>query len=542
MRLRTGRRRADPLSFVGVKAIVPTACGQWPEDLASGSSLEGWKNEPYSNFGCATQSMIAAQVDDPRDFVQPRALGPSDVAMRTRAIEDVRKGQDPGTQWNDTVLTPDRGASRRGTVIDEALYAGSGTDVGPPMDRPVAQIDPVPRVSIQAFCESPEVAAIVSAAIADRRMAKAHVKLNMGGAPAAVEAYRSAPTPNVVVLEAPADRDALLEQLDELAQFCDAGTKVVVLGKVNDIVLYRQLIARGVSEYLVAPFGVVEFVQAVSQLFSVPGAKPLGRVIAVVGAKGGVGASTVAHNLAWSLASVTEMATIIADFDLGVRNRRARLQSGSAAGRRRGGVRAGTRRRHAGRSAAVQMRRQSQSARRARPRSIASSTLPRPRSIRSSTPCGRRRRGSCSMCRMSGRAGPGGCWSSRRRGDRRRSPDLANLRNAKNLIDNMKSARPNDRPPRLVLNGVGMLKRPEIAAAEFAKTVEIEPAAVIPHDAKLFGAAANNGQMIAEIEPNGKTAEIFADLASALAGRAEVRKPKRGVLEPLMAKLGRKRK
>jgi len=75
--------------------------------LASGSSVEGWKNEPYSNFGCATQSMIAAQVDDPRDFVQPRALGPSDVAMRTRAIEAVRNGQDPGTQWgNDTQLTP----------------------------------------------------------------------------------------------------------------------------------------------------------------------------------------------------------------------------------------------------------------------------------------------------------------------------------------------------------------------------------------------------------------------------------------------------
>ena len=64
------------VSFTGLKAIVPTKCGQWPEDLASGSSVEGWKNEPYSNFGCATQSTIAAQVDDPRDFVQPRALGP----------------------------------------------------------------------------------------------------------------------------------------------------------------------------------------------------------------------------------------------------------------------------------------------------------------------------------------------------------------------------------------------------------------------------------------------------------------------------------
>jgi pilus assembly protein CpaD len=94
------------VSFTGLKAIVPTKCGQWPEDLASGSSVEGWKNEPYSNFGCATQSTIAAQVDDPRDFVQPRAIGPSDVAMRTRAIVAVRNGQDPSTNWQNAVLTP----------------------------------------------------------------------------------------------------------------------------------------------------------------------------------------------------------------------------------------------------------------------------------------------------------------------------------------------------------------------------------------------------------------------------------------------------
>ena len=198
----------------------------------------------------------------------------------------------------------------------KAQYADSGTDDGAPTGHPVAQIEPVPRVSIQAFCELPDIAAIVNAAISDRRMAKAHIKQNMGGAPAAIEAFKNAPTPNVVVLEAPQNRTALLGQLEELAQYCDAGTKVVVLGKLNDIVLYRQLIARGVSEYLVAPFGVVDFVQAISHLFSIPGSKPLARVVAVVGAKGGVGASTVAHNLAWSLASVTDMATVIADLDL----------------------------------------------------------------------------------------------------------------------------------------------------------------------------------------------------------------------------------
>src|ERR1700734_2296945 len=423
----------------------------------------------------------------------------------------------------------------------KAFYAGSGTDDGAPVDRPVAQIDPVPRVSIQAFCESPDIATIVAAAISDRRMAKAHVKQNMGGAAAALEAYKSAPTPNVVVLEAPAGRDVLLAQLEELAQYCDAGTKVVILGKLNDIVLYRQLIARGVSEYLVSPFGVVDFVQAMSQLFSVQGAKPLGRVIAVVGAKGGVGASTVAHNLAWSLASVTEMATIIADFDLAFGTAGLDYNQDPPQGVAEAVF-------APERVDAVLVDRLLSKCGDHLSLLAAPATLDRVLdfgeasfdslvdAMRASTPWV-----VIDVPHL---------WS----GWARRmlvfadevvviaSPDLANLRNAKNLIDNEKGARLNDAPPRLVLNGVGMLKRPEIAAAEFAKAVETGPTAVIPHDAKLFGAAANNGQMIAEIEPNGKTAQVFADLASALAGRTDVRKPKRGVLEPLIARLGRKRR
>ena len=98
--------RAVPvrLIFQGLKATVPTPCGQWPSDVASGSSLEGWKNEGYANFGCATQSALAAQVAEPRDLVQARSIDPPDVEMRMRAIDNVRQGQDPGTQWT-TKLT-----------------------------------------------------------------------------------------------------------------------------------------------------------------------------------------------------------------------------------------------------------------------------------------------------------------------------------------------------------------------------------------------------------------------------------------------------
>jgi pilus assembly protein CpaD len=93
------------LVFRGLKAEVLTPCGQWPTDLASGSSLEGWRNEAYPNFGCATQSVLAAEVADPRDLVQAHPTDPSDVAMRMRAIGDVRNGQDPGTQWANKLTT-----------------------------------------------------------------------------------------------------------------------------------------------------------------------------------------------------------------------------------------------------------------------------------------------------------------------------------------------------------------------------------------------------------------------------------------------------
>jgi pilus assembly protein CpaD len=87
------------LSFIGTKAVVRSRCGDWPRDLASGSSMEGWQNQSYWNHGCAYQQAFAAQVADPRDLAGPRAEGPSDVAMRTRAIGKVREGEDPGTGW-----------------------------------------------------------------------------------------------------------------------------------------------------------------------------------------------------------------------------------------------------------------------------------------------------------------------------------------------------------------------------------------------------------------------------------------------------------
>ncbi len=87
------------LSYNGLKAVVHDQCGQWPNDLASASSIEGWENKPYWNFGCATQTMIAAQTSDPRDLATPRGEEPADTQMRSRGIASIRKGVDPTTNF-----------------------------------------------------------------------------------------------------------------------------------------------------------------------------------------------------------------------------------------------------------------------------------------------------------------------------------------------------------------------------------------------------------------------------------------------------------
>src|ERR1700736_5205095 len=165
-----------------------------------------------------------------------------------------------------------------------------------------AHIAAVPRISIQAFCESADTAAIIQAASEDRRMDKAHLKMQMGGIVAAVEAYRNSPTPNVIIIESESRGDDLLAGLDKVAEVCDAGTRVIVIGRLNDVVLYRELVRRGVSDYLIGPIGPLDVMRSISGLFGSPDAKPVGRTIAVVGAKGGVGASTVAHNIGWAIA------------------------------------------------------------------------------------------------------------------------------------------------------------------------------------------------------------------------------------------------
>jgi pilus assembly protein CpaE len=404
----------------------------------------------------------------------------------------------------------------------------------------VEQIAPVPRVSIQAFCESSDIAQTIHDAVADRRMEKSHVKVHMGGLPAAIEAYRTAPTPNVIVIESVVSREELIVNLEGLAEFCDAGTKVVVIGKVNDIILYRDLMARGISEYLVAPFNVLDFIRTISGLYTTAGSEPLGKIIAVTGAKGGVGASTIAHNIAWSIARDLEAQTVIVDMDLGFGTAGLDFNQDPPQG--------------IAEAVFAPDRVDSNLVDRLLSKcSEKLSILAAPATLekvydfsdtafdslidilRNSTPYV-----VLDIPHM------WTAWTKRLLIGADEvvivgAPDLANLRNMKSILDTVRGARRHDGQPKLVLNYVGIPKRPEITMGDFSKAVDLEPVMTIPFDPKLFGTAANNGQMIAEVDAAHKVAEMFSELARAVSGRAEIRKAKRNLLDPFLQKIARKK-
>src|SRR5690349_22670180 len=394
-------------------------------------------------------------------------------------------------------------------------------------------ISPAPRVSVQVFCVSEATATTSRAAAEDRRLAKAHLSAHMGGIEAAIETYHKAPTPNVIILETEGHSD-ILAGLDDLAGVCDPGTRVIVIGTATDITPYRELVRRGVNDYVIGPVEVLDVVRSICSLFSASEAVTVGRMIAVVGAKGGVGASTVAHNVAWHIARDVALDSAVIDLDLAFGTAGLDYNQDPVQGIA---------------NAVFSPDRLDSSF---MERLLAKCTdnlslLAAPAALdqvydfgadafdaifdtlRMTTPC-----------IVLDVPHQWSAWTKRTLVGADdilivAEPDLANMRNAKNMLNVLKAARPNDRPPLYCLNQVGMHKRPEITPREFAKAIESQPIATIPFDSRMFGMAANNGQMVQQISAGHRTTAMFLQIAQRLTGHAVTKRT--SLLTPIIRRL-----
>ncbi len=377
---------------------------------------------------------------------------------------------------------------------------------------------PVPRISIHAFCEFPDTGAALQRAAGDRRLSKAHLQVELGGIDAAVQHYHGQVTPNLLVVETKLHGAEALAELDRLAEVCDPSTKVIVVGRSNDVELYRELMRRGASEYLVAPLSPLQLIEVISGLYLDPGAAPIGRVVAVVGARGGVGSSTLSHNVGWCIAEELGINTTIIDLDLPFGT--VGLDFNDEASQGVADALSAPERLDDVLLDRLLLKRGDRLSLFTAPAALERDYDASPDhyeavidAVRQTIPC--------VILDL-----PHG-WQPWIKAALLAAddvvivatPDLTSLRNAKNIIDLVKGARPNDAPPRLVINQVGVPKRPEIPAKDFAETMGVEPAAVIAFEPALFGQAANNGQMIIELAPKAPVSEALRQLCRVITGR-----------------------
>ena len=359
----------------------------------------------------------------------------------------------------------------------------------------------MPQISIHAFCDRNETAACINTMSEDWRMRRTNTKIYMGGLSAAIDFYHKENTPSLILIETGMRGEELFNQLEQLASVCDEGSKVVIIGAANDIRLYRQLMERGVSDYLVPPLHPLNLIRSLSELYSDPETPFTGRAVAFFGAKGGVGSSTLAHNIAWVLSERLMQETAMIDLDSAWGTTALDFTYDSASGLEEALAEPDRLDetlldrimvRHTPRLSLLP----TASSLNTKPVMDASAYEAIINGVRSISPlalldlphfwCDWTTNTLTTVDDVVITA----------------TPDLPNLRNTKNLIDFLRAQRPNDADPILVINQTGRCKskEDEISVENFASAVGLEPSLVIGFDPDTFARACNEGKMLPDMK------------------------------------------
>ena len=148
-------------------------------------------------------------------------------------------------------------------------------------------------------------------------------KVNKGGLRNAVQSLSVSASPNILFVDLSESGDPL-NDINALAEVCEPGTVVIAAGQVNDVRLYRDLVASGIQDYLLKPFSVDQLRDSFANAQAIINApkhtdasveRPH-LMTAVIGARGGVGASTIATSLAWLFGERSQRSTALLDLDV----------------------------------------------------------------------------------------------------------------------------------------------------------------------------------------------------------------------------------
>lgn len=376
----------------------------------------------------------------------------------------------------------------------------------------------VPKIAIHFHGVSADARHLFEAVAADRRMARTTHEIFDGSLDEAIERYRDTNAPDLIVIEIGADREATLAALDRLADYCTAATRVIALGERNDIDDYRALLEQGVSDYLLVHQEPVVLIRAISRLYASAGSGKLGRVLVCAGATGGAGSSTIAQNLAASIARKQGVHAILLDLDVAsgsaalnmdIQNAQGALQA-LQAGERLDDVLLDRLLVPKGANFSVLVSPASFVEDQAPSEAAVLRLIEVAASLAPFVVVDLPRHWSASMRKLAHIADEFVIVCE---------PTLLGLRNAKALAEAVRQQRANDTDPSFVLNKKGMRLRKELEAKLFTDTLPARALGMVDHAPAAFSRAENEGRLLIEADPNSAAAQTINAIGLALSGR-----------------------
>jgi pilus assembly protein CpaE len=371
------------------------------------------------------------------------------------------------------------------------------------------------KITLEAFVLSAATRAAIEEACRDRRLARSEAHILEGGLPAALPYYAANHTPNLIIVEENSDDAVMMGQLEKLAEVCDPKTKVIVIGQVNDIRLYRKLISAGVSEYMITPIASRQILDAVDTIYSDPGTRQRGKVLAFFGVRGGVGASTVAHNAAWAIARFSTDDVVVIDTDIAFGT--ASLAFNQDPKQTLGDALSNPERLDMGLVEKFISRVDDRLGVLAAPALVRGYTAVEFQALEKVIELAR---GLANFVVLD----LPHLWLPWIKDVLVHAdeavlvayPDLANLRETKNLAEYLGELRGEGSIPKLVLNRIDPARKTQLTAKDFQEATGLVPLQAIANDRVLFETAANNGQMAGEVNANHKAVESLKALALSL--------------------------
>jgi len=396
------------------------------------------------------------------------------------------------------------------------------------------------RINIGAFVLSDAVRDAVNALSDDRQFLRSSVMVENGGMAAAYEYLSQRSTPELLIVETTSKGDAFFEELNGLADVCQPGTRVIIIGAENDINLFKTLIDQGISQYFLETVTAEELRSAIISAFADESANAKSRTIAFCGVRGGVGSSVLAHNVAFELARLYDEDVILVDLDIPF----------------------GT--------AALSYNLQ--------PSHTVADTIAQAGSIDEALLMRYLERGGTNVSLL---CAPGNLNSGIEISERAleavlkivkqmasyiildiphvwntwvqdilvdaddtvvvANPDLYNLRDGKNMFEYLAPNRGLEVPTRLILNKVGEMNKGDLTEKEFKEVLGTAPSLSIPFDSEAFSTAMNNGEMLSKVAPKSDATlqvEVLAKMVSGRESATQLAKErgKKGLLGSLFKK------